>query len=181
RAVPAAATGLSTALIDGADEVEQRGNGARRVEIVVQGSRDVGLEFLSELVQLCSPLPAPCSAQSLMKFAKPPHALLRGLERLVREIHRLAIVRLKKQEPHCRRIHALLAQIARREKVSVPLRHLGAAHVQEFAVYPMARERPARRSFGLRDFVFVMRKNQIDPAGVNVERLNLEALANFLQ
>src|SRR2546426_8054751 len=48
----------------------------------------------------------------------------RGLERLVREIHRLAIVRLKEQQSHCRRIHALLAQIARREKVSVPLRHL---------------------------------------------------------
>ena len=35
---------------------------------------------------------------------------------------------------------------------------------------PEARERLASDGFRLRDFVFVMRKNQIDPAGVNVER-----------
>src|SRR2546427_8668851 len=58
----------------------------------------------------------------------------RRRERFVGEVERLAVMRLPEQQPHRRGVHALLAQIARREKIPEPLRHLRAAHVQELAV-----------------------------------------------
>src|ERR1700722_9910836 len=39
------------------------------------------------------------------------------------------------------------------------------------AVYPDVRERDAERRFRLRDFVFMMRADMIDAAGMDVERL----------
>src|SRR6266487_1246863 len=75
----------------------------------------------------------------------------------------------------------MLAQIARGEKVAVAFRHLGAAHVEEFPVHPVPRERPARRALGLRDFIYMVRKNQIDAAGVDVERLYAAALRDLLE
>src|SRR5689334_23916994 len=40
-----------------------------------------------------------------------------------------------------------------------------------FEVNPVTNELFARRAFALRDLVFVMRKNEIDAAGVNIETL----------
>src|SRR3989454_10613120 len=58
-------------------------------------------------------------------------------------------------------------------------RHLRAAHVEELAVQPEARERLPGRRFGLRDLVFVMRKDQIDAAGVEVERFGAATLPDL--
>src|SRR5580765_4738542 len=85
-------------------------------------------------------------------------------------------MRLPEEEPHRRGVHALIAQIARGEKIPEPLRHLRAAHVGELAVQPETRERLPGRRFGLRDLVFVMWKDQIDAAGVDVERFGAAAL-----
>src|SRR5690242_21864676 len=43
----------------------------------------------------------------------------------------------------------------------------------------MAREGLARRPLGLRDFVFMMREDQIDPAAVDIERLDVAALRDL--
>src|SRR2546430_16444533 len=67
----------------------------------------------------------------LVELPQPLHARTRGRERVVGEIQRLAIMRLPEEEPHRRGVHALIAQIARREKIPEPLRHLRAAHVEE--------------------------------------------------
>src|SRR3989475_10022257 len=105
----------------------------------------------------------------------------RRRERFVGEVERLAVMRLPEQQPHRRGVHALLAQIARREKIPEPLRHLRAAHVQELAVQPEAGERLPRRRFGLRDLVFVMGEDQVDAAGVKVERLGATTLPDLLE
>jgi hypothetical protein len=49
------------------------------------------------------------------------------------------------------------------------LRHLLLVHDQVLDVNPEARERLAGRTFALRDLVFVMRKNQIDAAGMDID------------
>src|SRR2546427_9179168 len=90
-------------------------------------------------------------------------------------------MRLPEEEPHRRGVHALIAQIARREKIPETLRHLRAAHVEELAVQPEARERLPGRRFRLRDLVFVMRKDQIDAARVDVERFGAAALPDLLE
>src|SRR3989442_1320162 len=100
-----------------------------------------------------------------MKLPESPYAFFRSLERFVREVDRLAIVRLKKQEPHRRGIHTLLAQIARRQKVSVPLRHLRPAHIEEFPVHPVTRERLTRRaSLGARGIPQCARDEDVEAA-----------------
>src|SRR5690349_17747803 len=50
------------------------------------------------------------------------------------------------------------------------LRHLRPINLQEFSMAPEAAERLARRSFALCDLVFMMRKDEINPATVDVER-----------
>jgi len=80
-------------------------------------------------------------------YRQPAHALHRR-PRALRpwKSTGLAIVRLKKEQPHRGGIDTLFAQIARGEKVSMALRHLRAAHIEKLAVHPMPRERLARRA-----------------------------------
>src|SRR5207245_11668292 len=73
------------------------------------------------------------SRQPRVELPQPPHALTRRGERLVGEVERLAVVRLPEEEPHGRRIHALLPQVPRGEEVAEPLRHLAAAPVEDLA------------------------------------------------
>src|SRR5689334_24378363 len=48
--------------------------------------------------------------------------------------------------------------------------HFLAFHQQMLGVQPIAREGLARGGFTLRNFVFVMRKREIDAASVNIQR-----------
>src|SRR5207245_10344339 len=96
-----------------------------------------------------TPPPPPFPDQPRPESPQSFHALPRRSERLVGEVERLAVVRLPEEEPHGRRIHALLTQVARGEEVAEPLRHLGAAHVEELPMQPPARERPPRRRLPL--------------------------------
>ena len=43
--------------------------------------------------------------------------------------------------------------------------------MQELGMHPETRERLAGERFRLRNFVFMMRKNQVDAAGMDIERL----------
>src|SRR5204863_8876385 len=104
-----------------------------------------------------------------------------GDQRVVVEVDRLAVVRLEEKQTHGRSIDALLSQVAGGEKIAVTLRHLRATHVEKLAMHPVAREGLARRPLRLCDLVFVMRKDQIDAAGVNVERLDAAALPNLVE
>ena len=73
-------------------------------------------------------------------------------------------------------IDAILFQIARRGDVAESLRHLGAAHVQELGVHPDPREfRLAGKGAALGDLVLVVRKDEVDAAGMDVQDLRPEA------
>ena len=66
---------------------------------------------------------------------------------------------------------AAAQQVAQGEVVAQRLGHLLAFHHEELGVQPEARERLAGERFRLRDFVFVVREDQVDAAGVDVQRL----------
>src|ERR1700694_5656580 len=63
-------------------------------------------------------------------------------------------------------------QVAEREEAPQTLRHLLAFTQQEAGMKPKLRERLAGIGFGLRDFVFVMREDEIFAARVQVESLS---------
>src|SRR4051812_25319582 len=67
--------------------------------------------------------------------------------------------------------YALLAHPDDRRHVAEALGHLRAFDVQEGAVAPPARKWLSGRRLGLRDLVLVMRKDEVDRAAVDVERL----------
>ena len=68
---------------------------------------------------------------------------------------------------------ALREEIANRGKVAKAFGHLFAGRIlQVLRVQPVARERLPGRTLALGDLVFVVRKDQVDAAGVNVERLS---------
>src|SRR5579885_1610858 len=69
------------------------------------------------------------------------------------------------------RLVSLQHQVARSVEVAEALRHLLPFYQQKAHVHPVVRERLARRSFRLRDFVLVMRKDQVLAAEMDVERI----------
>ena len=61
-------------------------------------------------------------------------------------------------------------QLVDRDEIAERLRHLLALHIQEAVMHPDVRQRMLMmRAFALRNFVFVMREDQIDAAAVNVD------------
>src|SRR6185312_12808709 len=73
--------------------------------------------------------------------------------------------------PDGRRRDSRLPHPLHRRHVAESLGHLGAVGEKEGTVAPEARKGRAGRRLGLRDLVLVMREDQIDSAGMNVERL----------
>src|SRR5712691_7639334 len=62
--------------------------------------------------------------------------------------------------------------LAHRDEITLRLCHFGAADSQHAVMHPVTRERaPIMRADTLRDLVLVMRKDQIEPAAVNIEGL----------
>ncbi len=86
---------------------------------------------------------------------------------------------IEHEEPHGSGIDTLFGEVLRRQNIAESLGHLGATHGQELAVQPVAGERLARRSLGLRDLVLMVREDQIDPTRVDVQGLDAESLAQL--
>jgi hypothetical protein len=109
--------------------------------------------------------------------------LFRLRHRGPRELQLLPIMHAQIQIAQRRRTEAAIDDVAEVIDVAERLRHLlgarglvvwaGVDH-QVFNVNPEAGELFARRPFALRDLVFVMRKDQIDAAGVDVDRRRTE-------
>src|SRR5690349_14012033 len=65
---------------------------------------------------------------------------------------------------------ALLQKFVHGDKIAEALRHLFLIDGKETVMQPEARQRTAVRCLGLGDFVFVVRKDEIQAAAVNVYR-----------
>ncbi len=86
------------------------------------------------------------------------------------EIQLLAIRHRGQQVPDGFRLIALGQHIAQGEIVPQRFRHLLAFHHQKLGVQPEARKRFAGERFRLGNLVLVVRKHQVNPSGVNVQR-----------
>ena len=69
---------------------------------------------------------------------------------------------------NCKTAWVLLKQVIRRNKVAKRLRHLGSVGVDQTVVHPVIGILEICSS-RLREFVFVMRKTQVETSAVNVE------------
>ncbi len=81
-------------------------------------------------------------------------------------------MRSQKHEPDHLPRHPLVQQIPHGEEVAQRLGHLLPLHLQHLVVHPDPGELPLRMgALRLRDLVLVVRKHQVIPAAVNIERL----------
>jgi len=86
------------------------------------------------------------------------------------EVQRLTIGHAGEQVANYFGLITAADQIAQGEKIAERFGHLLAFHHEERRMHPEAGEGLAGERFGLRDFVFVMREDQVDAAGVDIER-----------
>ena len=98
-------------------------------------------------------------------------AVARRFQPVESEVQLLAIRHRGQQITDRLGLIAARQDVAQGEEIAQRFRHLLAFHHQEFGVQPEAREGLAGERFRLGDLVLVMRKDQVDAAGVNIERL----------
>src|SRR5438093_806204 len=87
------------------------------------------------------------------------------------KVHLLTVWNGNEKITNCKRIVAALQKIAECKKIAFRLRHLLPINEEMFVMHPETHERSARDRFTLGDLVFVMRKNVVDAAAVDVQRL----------
>ena len=91
-------------------------------------------------------------------------------EPLPREVQLFPIVPRQQEIAHRRGPVSLRDDVGNRVRVAERLRHLLVVDEQMLDVHPEAGERLAGRPFALRDLVLVVGKDQIDAAGMDVDR-----------
>ena len=101
---------------------------------------------------------------------EPLQGLFGAAQTVPGKVQLLAIVRRQQQVAHRRRPEAFFDHVGDGVGVAERLRHLLLVDNQILDVDPEARERPAGGAFALRDFVLVMREDEIDAAGMDVDR-----------
>ena len=113
-----------------------------------------------------------------LRGLQPRHEIPQPLDRIPRlhdpffgEIQLAAIGNRKQQKSNRGGLVPAREKIAQRIEVAERFRHLLAFDNQMLGVQPGAHELLAGGGFALRDFVFVVRKGEIDAAGVNIERV----------
>ena len=103
------------------------------------------------------------------KLVEPGERGAGGGEGVEGEVERLAVVRGDEDVADFAAGVALGEQVAQGVEVAERLGHLFAVHAQVRAVHPAAHEGLAGGGLRLRDFVFVVREEVVDAAGVQVE------------
>src|SRR6185437_2220949 len=84
--------------------------------------------------------------------------------------HRASIVACEEIMAQSRGVE-LLEDFPDGEEIAERFRHFFLVDVEKTVMQPVARQRLAEGALGLRDLVLMMRKDQIPPATVNIERL----------
>src|SRR6266480_5290750 len=153
--------------IEGFDELEEMPD--RRGEIEVISKR-----LVPAVANLRGCLSIANAPKSHREFIEPLDRAVGRLEQLRRKRERAPVVRARQQRVADRPWRVSLGEeIANRGKVAQPLGHLLAGRIlQVLRVQPVAGERLPGRTLALGDLVFVVRKDQVDAASMNVERLS---------
>ena len=143
-----------------------------RVQIVVHPRFKVCQGSFGRRVQrVIAPRLGPGFFQSRAKVAQAGHRFLCAPQRVESKVELLAAGNTQQEIANPRRREALGNQIAKRVVVAFRLGHRLAFDFQVLEVQPVADELLTGSAFALGNFVFVMRKNQIDAAQMKVECL----------
>ncbi|MEN9991095.1 MAG: hypothetical protein RLZZ224_797, partial [Verrucomicrobiota bacterium] len=117
------------------------------------------------------------SSELLSGFCHFIQSLTCGVEAIKGEIERFAVVTAEEDVAHFHRRPTVLREVGEGVKIAERLRHFSAIDHQMRDVEPSGGEMPAAGASALSDFIFVMGKDQIDAAAVEVERF-AEVLAD---
>lgn len=163
--------------VDLGGELEHRGDGERRVEVVVHRGLELGGVLLA---------PVDLAFGSLATLEGPVEAhegLLGLLNERAREADRAAVLAAQQEEAEHFGAVALavggfgvLESVADRPEVAERLGHLllvagGVAHAQRTRVHPDLGERHAGGGLALGDLVLMVREDEVGTAAVDVERV----------
>ena len=109
------------------------------------------------------------SREAQAEIAQAIHRSRRLVQPVPGEIELVAVRHGRKQVPNRRRLVPLQHEIPRREEIPQTLRHLLAFHEQKASMEPEVRESFPGQRLRLRNFIFVMRKDQVFAASVQVK------------
>ena len=161
--------------VDGFGGIEQVRNHDGRVQVVahslfatsaqathIDGRSGAGSQFL----------------QTTIRLGQSRQTALGGHQRIVAEVERAAVVRLKNEKPDGHRGKWLRQQFMRtseklveRDKIAEALAHLLTIDGYHVVVHPVVHRFVSECRHALRNLAFVVRKHQIHAAAVNVELL----------
>ena len=167
RSAPASIAELSVA-----HQLEDRAERRRGVQIVLHRLGERLLRAAAtRAVDARDAMPSRVTrVEPRQEVGQPLQRLLGAGQAVPGEVQLLAVVRRQQQVAHRRRPEALRDDVGNRVGVAERLRHLLLVDDQILDVHPEARERLAGRAFALRDLVLVVREDQVDAAGVDVDR-----------
>src|SRR3990170_2003851 len=110
-------------------------------------------------------------AKIVERFVEVAKSVFRGRERFPSEINNRSVMRTGKKITVGKRRITLVNQIAEGVEIAKRFGHLLAVDKEPLIVKPVFDEGFSRRALRLGDFIFVVRENKINPAGVNVKTL----------
>src|SRR5678815_1620614 len=158
--------------IAGTNQIKYGRKRLGRIEIVVQAFFEVVARLRDNITNLgCVPRRKRCIAKTEQEFLDAIQRTLLFLETCKREVQLLPILHRQQQITNRLSTEAFLQQISQRIEVAFGLRHLLVLDKQMLCVDPKTRERFRSDAFTLGDFVFVMWKDQIHGAAVEIQRL----------
>ncbi len=153
-----------------ADELEDRAERARRVQILLHRLDELRFGRSDFRRDVCMRPGGGHPIEAIDEICETSQRLLCLVHRVPAELQLLAVVRGEQQIPERRRPVAFRDDVGKIEDVAERLRHLLFVDQQVLDVHPEAGELFVRRPFALRDFVLMMREDEIDAAAVDVDR-----------
>jgi len=183
--------GLRQEAVAGADDFEQNPQGLGGVEVVIHGLAEADGGLIQLFAQFQSRLRQCFHHRQFAGFGLQPENLVHGgqaavdpfqtglgiVQILVGKVDGGAVVGRQDEETQGLRI-VLFQHRANGEKVAQGFAHLFVVDVDEAVVQPVAHELAAVGRLGLGDLVFVVGKDQVLAAAVEVEGLAQEFLAH---
>ena len=150
------------------DQIENHGQCLSGIQIVIESVFKRGSRLGVELRVTAQSKPG--GTQAEQKLLDALQTALRRYQPVPGEVQLLAIGHGHKEVANRNRIVFAFDEIAEGKEVSFRFRHLLALHQQMLAVYPEADEWFPRDGLALSNFVFVMGKNVVHAAAMDVER-----------
>ena len=157
--------------------LKERTDDQRRLQVVVHSVVAALAQLLDKLLHLgLRSLGGLHTGQVLDALHQTVVAFLCGLERIVGEVHRAAVMSREDEEADRHRRIGLLQcgmvaseELLKRDEVTETLTHLLSVDGNHVVVHPVVHHLITLRGYGLRDLAFMVREDQIHATAMDVE------------